>query len=129
MLIYRNPISCAYSAIRRGFNDNALHQARIVEDNLIYIKQQVLTSGLDYRSVNYERFISSADIYSKMFADWWGVDSYLFEQGKQEIRQPTSKKTIPSKTASLVEEFFSPLRRKQWEEFFESKDISYRDKI
>jgi len=53
----------------------------------------------------------------------------LFEQGKQEIRQPTSKKTIPSKTASLLEEFFSPLRCKQWEEFFESKDISYRDKI
>ncbi len=123
MLIYRDPISCAYSAVRRKFNDNVLHQAKIVEDNLIFIKQQIEASGLDYRSVSYESFISSPDIYSKMFEEWWGVDSLLFEQGKQEIRRSTSKKEIPSETLKLLEEFFSPLRRQQWEGFLKNKDV------
>ena len=125
MIIYRDPISCAYSAVRREFNDNALHQARIVEDNLIFIRQQIETSGLDYRSISYESFISNLDIYSKIFEEWWGVDSLLFEQGKKEIRQPSSKKEIPSETLRLLEEFFSPLRRLQWEGFLTKKDVSH----
>ena len=124
MLIYRDPISCAYSAVRRKFNDNALHQARIIEDNLIFIKQQIETSGLDYRSVSYENIISKPDSYSKMFEQWWDINSASFQKGKQQIRKPTSKKEIPSDTLKLLEEFFSPLRRQQWESFLKSKDVS-----
>lgn len=124
MLIYRDPISCAYSAVRRKFNDNALHQARIVEDNLIFIKQQIEASGLDYRSVSYENFISKPDSYSKMFEQWWDINSVSFQKGKQQIRKPTSKKEIPSDTLKLLEEFFSPLRRQQWESFLKAKDVS-----
>jgi len=94
LIIYRDPVSCAYSAVRRGFNNNALHQARIVEDNLIFIKQQLEACDL------------------------------AFIKGHSEIRQSTSKKDIPIEIAEQLEEFFSPLRVKQWNDFLEKKDIS-----
>jgi len=124
MVIYRDPVSCAYSAVRRGFNKNALHQARIVEDNLLFIKQQIETSNMDYQSVSYERFITDPDVYQTVFQEWWDVDVDSFEQGKKEIRQPTQKKSKPKEIINVLEEFFTPLRVKQWDSFLQAKDIA-----
>jgi len=59
-----------------------------------------------------------------MFEQWWDINSVSFQKGKQQIRKPTSKKEIPSDTLKLLEEFFSPLRRQQWESFLKVKEVS-----
>ena len=37
LVIYRDPIAATYSAMKRNFTEYVAEQARIVEDNLIYI--------------------------------------------------------------------------------------------
>ena len=123
LVIYRDPVSCTYSAIRRGFNQNALHQARIVEDNLIFIKQQLETCGLEFRTINYERFVSNPDAYAAGYKQWWSIDDKSFSAGINQIRPSTSKKQIPPGILEILEAFFSPLRTKQWEEFLQKNDI------
>jgi len=124
LIIYRDPVSCAYSALRRKFNDNAIHQARIVEDNLIYIKQQLEACALDYRTISYEKFITNPDDYAHGYQQWWNISDESYSNGHAEIRKSTSKKEIPTKIAKQLEEFFSPLRVKQWDAFLQQKDIA-----
>ena len=124
LIIYRDPVSCAYSALRRGFNNNVLHQARIVEDNLLYIKQQLQACDIGYRSISFENFLSSPSAYEVGLKHWWALSDESFNAGKKEIRKPTSKKDIPSSNVEQLSRFFSPLRTRQWDAFLERCEMT-----
>ena len=124
LVIHRDPISCTYSAVRREFTDNLLLQARYVEDNLIYIKQQLEATEISYRTLNYEDFVSDPSKYEEGLKKWWGLNDESFKQGLKQIRPGTTKSKIPSQTLSQLEEFFSPMRRRQWDNFLTQKDIA-----
>ena len=123
IVIHRDPVSCSYSAVRRGFTDNVLHQARFVEDNLIFIKQQLEASGLEYRTLSYEDFVAQPNEYQTGLEQWWKVPTESFQEGLSQIRPSTSKSKIPSDIHAQLEEFFSPMRCKQWNTFLHSNDI------
>lgn len=123
LVIHRDPISCTYSAVRRDFTGNLLHQARFVEDNLIFIKQQIEAAELNYQTLSYEHFVSNAREYETGFKQWWGVSSASFQEGIKHIRPATSKNEIPTESLQKLEEFFSPMRRKQWDSFLQKNRI------
>jgi len=124
LVIHRDPISCTYSAVRRDFTDNVLHQARFVEDNLIFIKQQLEAAELNYQTLSYEHFVSNPSVYATGFKKWWGLSDESFSEGIKQIRPATSKNQIPTETLQQLEEFFSPMRRKQWNDFLHTNNIT-----
>ena len=123
IFVYRDPVSCAYSALRRGFNKNALHQARIVEDNLLYVKAQLQACELEFKSLSYEHFVEAPSQYQAALHDWWGVDSESFDAGIQELRPATEKNEIPEEVKVVLDAFFSTARLNQWADFLETNSL------
>jgi len=123
LIIFRDPISCTYSAVRRGFNTNVLHQARIVEDNLIYIKQQIQACQLQYKTIGFEKFVDRPNTYENSFKSWWNIDNESYQQGLKEIKSSTAKKDIPKDLLLILEQFFSETRCRQWDQFLSSQHL------
>lgn len=119
LVLYRNPISATYSGLRRGFTDNVRLQAKIVEDNLIYIASQMSTIDKDlYKVIDFDEFLANSTAYVKPLASWWNLDEELLINGLQNIYKPTQAEEIPVETKSILDEFFTEARISQWKKFY-----------
>ena len=115
LVLYRNPVSATYSSIRRGFTNNVYEQARIVEDNLIYIDRQLSVIGHHtFRVLPFEHFLATPHAYLEGLANWMEVDLDLLRKGIAHLYQPHSPKNIPSKTRQALTNFFLPDRSRLW---------------
>ncbi|ELS03747.1 TIGR03032 family protein [Xenococcus sp. PCC 7305] len=124
LILYRNPVSATYSAIRRGFTDNIYLQAKIVESNLIYIdKQFSQLPQTSYKVLHFEEFLDNPTLYSKKIADWWNLDRETVVQGLANFRQPFPYSQIPTKEKEILENFFTQKRINQWQNFYTSNQI------
>ncbi len=124
LVLYRNPISATYSGIRRGFTDNVRLQAKIVEDNLIYIASQMSTidKGL-YKVIDFDEFLANPTAYVKPLSAWWNLDEELLTKGLQNIYKPTQTEEIPIEIKNILDEFFTETRISQWKEFYSSNKL------
>jgi len=119
LVLYRNPVSATYSGIRRGFTKNVYEQARIVEDNLIYIDKSLSVCDQNlYRTLIFEDFLNEPHAYLKGLADWLGLDYSLLAQGIQNLREPHAKDAIPKKISTVLTDFFSENRIRLWESLY-----------
>ena len=125
LILYRNPVSTTYSAIRRGFTDNIYLQAKIVESNLIYIEKQFSQLPKEsYKVMHFEVFLDDPILYSKQLSQWWNLDEEIVLKGLENLRQPLPYSQIPTKEKEILENFFTPRRIHQWESFYNSNKIS-----
>lgn len=125
LILYRNPVSTTYSAIRRGFTDNIYLQAKIVESNLIYIEKQFSQlPQTSYRTLHFEEFLDNPKLYSQKISDWWDLDPEIVLKGLENIRQPFPYSQIPTKERGILEKFFTPKRINQWKSFYDSQKLS-----
>ncbi len=125
LILYRNPVSTTYSAIRRGFTDNIYLQAKIVESNLIYIEKQFSQlPKTSYKTLHFEEFLDNPKLYSQKLSDWWDLDPDIVLKGLENLRQPLPYSQIPVKEKEILEKFFTQKRINQWESFYQSNQIS-----
>lgn len=116
LVLYRNPISVTYSAIRRGFTKNIILQAKIVEDNFIYIDRQLSVFDKKYyRVLPFEGFIDNPEIYIEGLSDWWGIEKEKLSKGIKRLRETTSINDIPNTERNILENFFTFKRIRQWQ--------------
>lgn len=112
LVLVRDPVLCTYSAIRRGFTDNLMLQARIVEDNLIYLLSQL--SQL-HRSqvhlVNVEQAHGNAANFAKFISELWEIDTDLILCGVSEIKKMGTREDIPPDDRKKLIEFFRPKQK------------------
>jgi hypothetical protein len=124
LVLYRNPVSMTYSAIRRKFTDNPYLQSKIIEDNLIYIASQMQALGADrYKTLCFEDLISQPGAYVDSLAEWWSLDTELLTEGINNIRNPTKINDIPNETYAILSAFFNSQRNRIWEEFYLSNTL------
>lgn len=123
-VLYRNPISATYSAIRRKFTDNVYFQAKIAESNFIYIERQFSTIPKEkYRIVHFEEFLSQPEEHLKRLADWWKIDYDLIASGLSNLRKPSGLSKIPEGEKDFLESFFNSQYVEQWKEFYNSNKL------
>jgi hypothetical protein len=119
LVLYRNPVSATYSGIRRGFTRNVYEQARIVEDNLIYIDKSLSVYDQNlYRTLVFEDFLKDPHAYLEGLADWLDLDYSLLAQGVQNLREPYALEAIPKKISTVLTDFFSENRIRMWESLY-----------
>lgn len=124
LVLYRNPISATYSGIRRGFTHNVRLQAKIVEDNLIYIASQVSTIDTNlYKVIDFDEFLANPNAYVKPLAAWWDLDEELLAKGLQNIHEPTQVEEIPADIKKILDEFFTESRMSQWKAFYSNNKL------
>ena len=128
LVLYRNPVSAAYSVIRRELTKNAILQAKIVEDNLIYIEKQLRQLQRDcYRTLIFEDFISNPYAFVKGLSEWWDIDMEILYKGMKNIKMPTQLSEIPKKEKKILEDFFTERRIRQWIDFYSSNSVLSED--
>jgi len=115
LVLYRDPISTAYSGIRRGFVKHPYLQAQIVEDNLIFINAQLsqLSQKL-YKILNFEAFLEKPESHIKPLSQWWNLDESRLQEGIKYLKNPTKVDDIPGKIKQCLEDFFTSPRINQW---------------
>lgn len=119
LVLYRDPIAATYSSLRRGFNKNVYEQARIVEDNLIYIDKSLSVCGPHlYKTLIFEDFLKEPHAYLEGLASWLGVDHSLLAQGVQNLREPHVLAAIPENIRTVLTDFFSENRIRLWESLY-----------
>ena len=115
LVLYRNPVSATYSSLRRGFTKNVYEQARIVEDNLIYIDRHLSLLGSDrFRVLPFERFLATPLQYMQGLADWMETEVEFLQKGMVNLQSPHSLDDVPDRTRRILEDFFTPDRIKLW---------------
>ena len=124
LILYRDPVSMTYSAIRRKFTDNPYLQSKIVEDNLIYIATQMQQMDVSlFKTIRFEELISQPDAHIEKLEDWWSLDRNLLEEGTKNIRSPTELAKIPGDIYSVLSGFFTKERTRIWEQFYSSNKL------
>ena len=121
LVLYRDPVSATYSAVRRGFTKDLHLQARIVECNLLYIAQQFQQLQANtYRVVHFEEFLKNPAHHVDRLADWWNLDRAVLERGLSNLRKPCELSQIPAPDRDCLTDFFTTARIDQWKDFFAS---------
>ncbi|MCW6036488.1 hypothetical protein K4A83_09440 [Spirulina subsalsa FACHB-351] len=124
LILYRNPISATYSAIRRKFTDNIYLQAKIAESNFIYIERQFSTIPKDnYRVIHFEEFLDQPEEHLRKLADWWRLDYKTVAPGLLKLRKPSGLSKVPEEDKEFLESFFNSQRIAQWEGFYNSNKL------
>lgn len=124
LILYRNPISATYSAIRRKFTDNIYFQAKIAESNFLYIERQFSTiPKANYRIIHFEEFLSQPEKHLKKIADWWELDYRIVAPGLSKLRKPSGLSKIPEEDKEFLESFFNSQRIAQWKGFYNDKKL------
>jgi hypothetical protein len=115
LVLYRNPIAASYSGFRRGFTENLLLQAKIIEDNLIFLNAQLGQCPKDiYKTLTFESFLANPRVYVEPLASWWQLDKQELGVGLEALRTPTSMDDIPKPDRDILETFFTLTRKQQW---------------
>jgi hypothetical protein len=122
LVLYRNPVSATYSSLRRGFTKNVFEQARIIEDNLIYIDKHLSICDKSlYRTLIFEEFLINPLAYLKGLANWFELDYSLLLNGVKNLRPPFNSDAIPEKIRITLLDFFTENRSRLWQTLY-SKD-------
>ena len=125
LVLYRDPVSMAASAMRRGFTDNPYLQCKILEDNLIYIAAQMGLLGVDrYRTLCFEAFVADPERYADSLAGWWELDSDLLKSGIKNLRAPGSSHQSSQTVQSILSGFFDGKRIEQWARFYRENPLA-----
>ena len=115
IVLIRNPISATYSCLRRKFTDNPYLQAKMIEDNYIFINSQMQTikDNNIYRILDYDSFFDDPNSYTQKLANWLGVSS---DELKSEalLNKPRRVADIPEPLRTMLSDFFTPQRQSQW---------------
>jgi len=115
LVLYRDPISTAYSGIRRGFVKHPYLQAQIVEDNLIFINAQLSQiSPKLYKILIFEDFLDQPESHIKPLFQWWGIEELKLLEGIKFLKSPTTLDEIPIKIKQCLNDFFTSSRINQW---------------
>jgi hypothetical protein len=115
LVLYRDPISTAYSGIRRGFVKHPYLQAQIVEDNFIFISSQLSQISPElYKILIFEDFLDHPESHIKLLSQWWGLDRIKLQEGIKYLKSPTPSDEIPVKIKQCLSNFFTPERINQW---------------
>ena len=129
LALYRNPVSATYSGLRRGFTGNVYEQARIVEDNLIYIDRNLSALGPSwFRVLPFEKFLATPSHYIQGLANWIEVDIELLQKGIANLRSPYPLEDIPGKTQRTLTNFFAPTKTKLWDTLSSNRHTIINDK-
>ncbi|NEQ45240.1 MAG: hypothetical protein F6K00_17435 [Leptolyngbya sp. SIOISBB] len=119
LVMYRNPITATYSAVRRNFTDNIYLQAKIAESNYIYIERQLSQiSPTYYRTLHFEDFLDDPQYYGQKLAAWWNLDYETIENSFPKLRKPAGFSGIPENSLHFLESFFNEKRLSQWKDFY-----------
>jgi len=119
LVMYRDPISVTWSAVRRGFITDLMLQAKIVEKNFIYIVEQLKACPPDsYKIMRYENFFKDDyyDSYIDTISNFWELDKNAFVK---DVRKPAE---TPAKEREILKEFFTEERVDQWKFLYENLD-------
>lgn len=115
--LYRDPVAVTWSAVRRGFIDDVMKQARIVENNFIYIVEQLKQCPKDnYEIFTYEKFFTDYDYYINIISDFWSLNKDTFIK---DIRIPA---VTPEEERNRLQEFFTEERVSQWKFLYENSN-------
>ncbi len=115
LMLYRNPITATYSGLRRGFTNNVYEQARIIEDNLVYINQSLSVCDPNiYKTLVFEDFLKAPENYLHGLSEWLGLEQEVLFKGIQNLREPHAPAAIPEKISTVLSDFFSENRRQLW---------------
>jgi len=115
LMLYRNPVTATYSGLRRGFTKNVYEQARIIEDNLVYINQSLSVCGPDiFKILVFEDFLKAPKRYLPGLAAWLDLEEEILAKGIQNLREPHAPAAIPEKISKVLSGFFSKYRQQLW---------------
>jgi hypothetical protein len=124
IVLYRDPLAAAYSGVRRGFSENVYLQARLTEDNMIFIERQFSQIPESaYRILHFDKVLAEPKSYCDRIGEWWDVNQDDLAQGIGNLLKPHTATNIPHKHKLFLEQFYSDRRRAQWQAFFESNQI------
>lgn len=120
IVMIRNPISTTFSCLRRGFTDNPYLQAKIIEDNYIFINSQMQTVQDQniYRILDYDAFFADPDSYAQKLAAWLGCSPDDF-RNESLLNAPRRAADIPEPIGTILSEFFTAQRQAQWAWLYE----------
>jgi len=116
LVMIRNPINATFSCLRRGFTDNLFLQAKIIEDNYIFINSQLQTVEDQnlFRMLDYDAFFNDPNFYTEKLAGWLGLPAEDF-QNESLLTKPRRISDIPEPIRLMLSEFFSDQRQSQWD--------------
>ena len=121
IVLYRDPVSAAYSGVRR-FTKNFFLQARIVEDNFLSIMNQCKQlPETDFRILHYEQVISRPQEAADALANWCGVDVACVADAATKVKSPTPRQVGGDAALEYLESFFTSRRVAQWGSFYRSR--------
>lgn len=105
--LFRDPIDCVKSAIRRNFTNDWMLQARIVEDNLIYIWFQLESCEPARNNVKifpYYDFQSKPESMCEYMADW--VEMPWISGRHDRIKKPSENNPLTEEQELFVKTYF-----------------------
>jgi len=115
LVLYRNPISTAYSGVRRGFVKHPYLQAQIIEDNLIFLNAQLSQIPPElFKILIFEDFLIKPEKHIKPLSQWWSLDELKLQEGIKFLKKPTTSDEIPIKIKQCLNDFFTSSRINQW---------------
>lgn len=99
LVLYRDPVDCVSSAVRRKFTDDVLKQAKIVKHNLSYIKSELNNDYFSsyYKCVDYDLFLDTPEDHIYGIKEWLEISQAI---SVSDLKKPTSKR-IDSDNLSL----------------------------
>lgn len=122
LVIYRDPIAATYSALSRNFTNSVVEQSRIVEDNLLYIQNQLLRLDRDfYYTLQYEDFIENPQKYAVPLANYLELPLEDIQIGLKKVRKNPEKWRTGLKEDEIeyLVNFFDESRKSLWPIFYE----------
>lgn len=130
LVLYRDPVSAVYSALRRGFSNNPCHEAKIAEDNHLYIERQLSQLHPEYyRTVQFEQILATPTACIRPIADWFGIDASLLANGVSRVGECMQRDQIPANVRLSLEQFFTPSRVGQWKSLYSRNPILEEDEL
>ncbi|MBV32389.1 MAG: hypothetical protein CMK36_02970 [Porticoccaceae bacterium] len=116
LVLYRCPKASTFSAVRRGFTDDVLKQARIVEANHRFIAQQLQQCPREsYRVLRYEDFMARPRDFQRALAEWWELDPFALALDLSRLKPSYPWDRVPKDTRAVLDAFFSAKKRALWE--------------
>jgi hypothetical protein len=102
IVLYRNPISSTWSALRRKFTDNINMQMRMIENNWIFINDQIQQiPRKSFKILRYENFFENFQRSIKIISDFWKINKNDF---KNTLVEPAE---IPKDKEEEIKNFFT----------------------
>jgi hypothetical protein len=125
LALYRDPISSTFSNFRRGFSPSLSYECQMTENSHVFIKAQCQAAvGGEYRVLRFENLVECPERQLDVLASWAGISGELLPGGPAPIRPHQRIDKIPVGIRSQLEEYFTPLRRSQWEMFYSERDLT-----